>query len=79
MNDQINRVRENNPLVRAILRAGGTMEDCVIALDEVQANLTRQVMELSSIAPKAFRLSSGTIVAWHCPNELIPVVDLTMK
>lgn len=65
------KVRYTNAVVRRILDAGGTVEDCVIGLDEYASLLMEHLRKLENIRPRKIRTSKGVFV-WHCPDELIP-------
>jgi hypothetical protein len=62
----------NDPTVHRILSIGGTHADCVVALTNEKNALVQKLCELESIAPKKIEMSDGSVLVWHCPNDLIP-------
>lgn len=56
-----------------IMQAGGTAEDCVVALYERIQIMTTRLMELDSIAPRAYKTADGTLLVWRCPDALVPI------
>ncbi len=68
--------KANSAIVYSVASAGLSHEEIIVALvNEVEA-MTRQMIALEEIAPKAVRKKDGTVFVWHCPNELIPVEDI---
>lgn len=61
----------SEPIPYRIIKQGGSMADCVVALANDRQRLIGRIMELEAIAPKRIRTPDGVYV-WHCPNELIP-------
>ena len=66
------RLRRNNAIVARIMDAGGTVEDCAVALSVENDRLTDRVMALDSIAPRKIKLPDGRVLIWRCPDELVP-------
>lgn len=69
---QLQQLRRDNPVVAAVLDAGGTATDCVVELVKLQANLLKDLMTCMSIAPFKMRLPDGTVKIWRCPEHLVP-------
>lgn len=65
------QVRAGDPVVHRILRAGGTVGDCVVALANQKERLVARVMELELIAPKKIR-ADGQVWIYRCPDHLVP-------
>jgi len=68
----IKEARRNNAIVDHALMAGGTLEDCIVALVNQQANLVERVLQLENIRPRKIKVGDKTMV-WRCPEELIPL------
>ena len=64
-------VKRTNIIVISILKRGGSLEDCIVALDEHSSALFKRILELMLIAPRKIRIGDKVFV-WHCPDELIP-------
>lgn len=71
MNEAFAKVRRTNSLVHRILEAGGTLEDCIVGMDEYSSLMMKKLFELESIRPRKFRTQAGLFI-WQCPVELIP-------
>jgi len=65
-------LRRNNPIVARIMKAGGTAEDCAVALSVEYDRLVDRVIALDSIAPRKIKLPDGRVLIWRCPDELVP-------
>lgn len=74
--DKFEELRRNDPLVSAIVRSGGTPKDCIIALAEKCAQLSKCVVELQAIAPFKISTLDGKVLIWRCPKKFIPERDL---
>ena len=82
-----NHLQLHNPIVRHIMKAGGTAEDCAVALSVANDRLVDRVMLLEGIvdrvmllegiAPRKIKLPDGRIMIWHCPDELVPEHDMS--
>ena len=70
-------LRIKNPVVSKIMKAGGTAEDCAVALSLVNDNLLERVMLLEGIAPRRIRMPDGQVMVWRCPDDLVPETDLS--
>lgn len=66
-------VRLNDPCVYNIMRQGGTVEQCVVALANQKEELFRQLIEAQSISPKKYKLPDGRVMIWRCPDDLVPL------
>jgi hypothetical protein len=75
MQDAFREAVRTNPTLYAILQGGGTLEQCVVALDESVKNLTSQLVTTISYSPKKIRTADGKIHVWRCPEELIPLEE----
>ena len=54
------------------MKAGGTAEDCAVALSVEYDRLVDRVIALDSIAPRKIKLPDGRVLIWRCPDELVP-------
>ena len=70
-------LRLHNPIVAHIMRAGGTAEDCAVALSVHNDRLVDRLMTLEGIAPRRIKLPDGRVMVWHCPDHLIPETDMS--
>ena len=68
----VQHLRRNNAIVARIMDAGGTAEDCAVALSVENDRLADRVMALDSIAPRKIKLPDGRVLIWRCPDELVP-------
>ena len=71
------QLRLHNPIVAHIMRAGGTAEDCAVALSAHIDRLVERLMTLEGIAPRKIKLPDGRVMVWHCPDRLIPETDMS--
>jgi hypothetical protein len=69
----LDQVRNNDATVHGIMKSGGSLSDCVVALANQKQDMLDRITELESIAPKAIRLPDGGVMIWRCPDHLIPV------
>lgn len=72
-------LRLHNPIVAQIMRAGGTAEDCAVALAVYNDKLVERLMTLEGIAPRKIKLPDGRVMVWRCPDELVPMTDMSNK
>lgn len=73
----LEQLRLVNPIVERVMRAGGTAEDCAVALSEHIDKLVKRLLALEGIAPRRIKLPDGSVVIWHCPDHLIPETDMS--
>jgi hypothetical protein len=67
----------NDPTVYNLLNSGGTARECIVALANEKAELIKKIVDLEMIVPKKYKLPDGKIVIWHCPDDLIPMKEIT--
>lgn len=65
------KVKNNNLIVAATLKAGGDISDCVIALAQRNGELVKRIIELENIAPRKMKVGDQVYI-WRCPDHLIP-------
>jgi hypothetical protein len=75
MNEEFEKLRRSHPAVCGFLKAGGTLEDCVVALAAQNERWFNRIVLLESICPRRIRLADGTEMIWRCPTELVPMLD----
>lgn len=71
------RLRLHNPIVAQIMRAGGTAEDCAVALSVQNNRLVDRVTLLEGVVPRKIRLPDGRVMVWRCPDNLVPETDMS--
>jgi hypothetical protein len=60
-------------------QAGRTSaEEAITRLVEQKQELLKQIRTLQSIAPKRIMAPDGKVYVWHCPDELVPIMDATL-
>lgn len=69
--EKLNALARDNPVVAATLAAGGSVLDCVLALDKINKILSNKVVRLLQIAPRKIRVGGKDLV-WRCPDNMIP-------
>lgn len=69
-------LRWRNPIVAHIMRAGGTAKDCAVALATDNDRLIARLIALESIVPRRIKLPDGRVKVWHCPDSMVPEVDM---
>ena len=57
----LQHLRLHNPIVAQIMRAGGTAEDCAVALAASNDRLVDRLMTLEGIAPRRIKLPDGRV------------------
>ena len=72
-------LRRHNWTVSAIMRAGGTAEDCAVALSTIIDAQAKRIIDLEMIAPRKIRMDDGRIMVWRCPTHLLPDPDPVMS
>jgi len=68
-------LRIRNPIVSSIMRSGGTVEDCVVALAAENERLRERISELESIIPRKVRLSDNSVVLWRGPDDAVELFE----
>ena len=66
------QARLRNPTVAQIMDAGGTAEDCVVALLAEREDLIARLVYLEGIALRKIKFPSGLTVISRCPDDLVP-------
>ena len=66
------RIKYTDRTVHAMLCARRPLKEIVVTLAMQKEGLSKRVIELENIAPRAFSLADGRVMVWHCPDELIP-------
>jgi len=70
-------LRLHNPIVAHIMRAGGTAEDCAVALAVQIDRLVDRLTTLEGISPRRIKLPDGRVMVWRCPDELVSETDMS--
>jgi len=81
MNDAFTRVRFSDPTIHAMLDAGRSLEETIVALAQEKKLLGHYLMELPGISPRKVVLQDGRTMIWNCPDDLVPEhhgVDLAL-
>ena len=65
------------PIVKALHEAGGTPEGIILILVKLKDQLMQDVEHLKLLAPKRVKMSDGSVRIWRCPEELIPVEEMS--
>ena len=76
-NEAFSKMQLSNAIVAHIMRAGGTAEDCAVALAVHNDRLVDRLMTLEGIAPRRIKLPDGRVMVWRCPDRLIPETDMS--
>lgn len=71
------RVRMNDATVHAMLKAGRTLEETIVALVCEKNRFVDRIVELEMIAPRRITLPDGRVVVWRCPDHLVPEMPNT--
>ena len=66
-----------DPFIDRVMRESRTDEDAFFALAADRERLVARVMELEGIAPRRMKMPDGRHMVWHCPDDLIPVTDMS--
>ena len=66
-----------NVQVRNWLRQGGSLPGLINYLVEALERVQAQAMELELLCPRRYRLEDGREMIWRCPEELVPLRDLS--
>lgn len=66
-----------DPVLYHLERSGCSFLDMMEELTDYRQKLLIKVLEMDAICPRKYRLPDGTVKVWHCPEELIPLTDLT--
>ena len=70
--EDFKRVCVDNLIVQSILRSGGSIYDCIVALDKNQEKLIDKIVQLKMIVPRKITSPDCKTYIWRCPEELIP-------
>jgi len=73
MKSEFEAVLRNNPIVHAVIQNGGTIEDCCVALDQKYREMMNEIVRLSSLVPRRFKLADGREMIYHTPDHLVPL------
>lgn len=76
-NPELREMLAKCPTAQRIWQEGGKWSEIALALWRERDVLAARVEELEAIAPKAYRSTDGVVSVWHCPDNLIPVTDLS--
>ena len=77
--DQMMYAYNNSSIVNYIIKSGGNIYDCIYWLVKHQEELQEKLIKLELISPKKIKLSDGKVVIWHCPDKLVPEIDINPK
>ena len=64
-----------NPIVSSIMRSGGTVEDCAVALAAENECLRESISDLEHIIPRRVRLTFGEVVLWRGPDDAVELLE----
>jgi hypothetical protein len=64
----------NNPLIEL---SEDDLKWCIIQLHYQKENLLKEISKLQAIAPKRYKIADGKIAVYHCPEDLIPIEDIS--
>jgi len=66
------RAKFKDATVARMLAAGCGAEEIIGQLADDKEAYLKEVLKLSTIAPRKVTLPDGRVVVWHCPDHLIP-------
>lgn len=62
----------NDPTVHRMSRYNAPLEQIIAQLAQEKKELQDRISKLDQIAPRKMIMPDGTVMVWHCPDELIP-------
>jgi len=65
------------PLVAALHKAGETPDEIILMLVKLKDQLLQDIAELKLMVPKRVKMSDGSQRIWRCPEELIPMEEVS--
>lgn len=72
-----NEVSRVDPLVYEMINRGATSQQIIVAMSERNQKMLARLFELESICPRKRRMRDGTVYIWRCPDDLIPIEELS--
>ena len=73
--DLLGYARHNDSLVNQMVQANRSHEEIIFRLVKRHEDMIEKFLDLDSINPKRYKVD-GKEMIWHCPDDLIPLVDL---
>jgi len=67
--------KQMSPVVKDTLRAGGSPEDVICGLVNLNMELAAQLAEQGHIVPVKIKAPDGRVMIWRCPDEFIPMAS----
>jgi|HubBroStandDraft_4_1064222.scaffolds.fasta_scaffold35062_5 hypothetical protein len=77
LSPQMQEMAAQSPIVAAWVESEMTVENLISAMLFIMRLDAEEIAALSAIVPHRYRLPSSKIVVWNCPEELIPIEDLS--
>ena len=68
--------RHNDVTVNAMLRANACHTEIIGVMAAEKAKLIARIVKLEQIAPKKVTRPDGVVMVWHCPDHMVPSIDL---
>lgn len=76
LNEEYQQRLVNDALLYEMHQRGMEFQKMVVVMSKDRELLMKRIIELESIAPRKLIGPHGIEYVWHCPNDLIPSVDL---
>ncbi len=73
----ISDVMRTNAIVWQLTNRGADYETIICALAHQQEVLGDRLMTAEMIAPRKYKFPDGQAKVWRCPDEMIPLTDLS--
>jgi len=77
MTPELSEAIRKCPVVAALHKVGETPEGIILILTKLKDQLMQDVEHLKLLAPKRVKMSDGSVRIWRCPEELIPVEEMS--
>ena len=79
MTSELKEATRKCPVVAAMHKAGETPEAIILILVKLKDQLLKDVEELTLLTPKRIRMPDGSLMIWRCPEELIPLQEMSLR
>lgn len=71
------RVIQSDPVVHSGIETRERLEAIIIKLVAQKESLRKELADLRAITPKRIRGKDGNVYVWHCPDDMIPIQEVT--
>lgn len=77
MTPELHEAIHKCPIVEALHKVDETPEGIILILVKLKAQMLQDIENLKLLVPKRVKMSDGSLRIWRCPEEFIPMEEVS--